>query len=123
MRRTAKINKNYLTRSSLFKNVKKMEAITNKEKLPKFLVVNKEPESKTYNKHLIRPWKKGEIVKVAPFEEQVPNRKYDDKFKYVKTMSDKDFRKRFVKVFRKNDDGKWNLVFVKDWSSFDLLKK
>lgn len=100
-----------------------MKAITNKEKLPKFLVVNGEPESKTYNQHLLKPWKKGEIVKVAPFEEQVPNRKHDDVFKLVKPHSVEFFRKRYVKVIRKDDDGQWSLVYTASWSNFDLLTK
>ena len=48
-----------------------MKAITKKEKLPKFLVVNAEAPSKPWNKYLLKPYEKGEIVKVAPFEEQV----------------------------------------------------
>lgn len=98
-----------------------MKAITNKERLPKFLVVNGEPESKLYNKHLLKPWKKGEVVKVASFEEQVPNRKYQDMFKYVGTISDEDFRRNYVKVIRKDDEGKWSLVYTESWKSFDLL--
>lgn len=50
-----------------------MKAITNKEKLPKFLMVNDIPEKRSWNKHLLKPYKKGEIVKVAPFEEQKRN--------------------------------------------------
>jgi len=98
-----------------------MKAITNKEKLPKFLVVNGEPESTPNNKHLLKPWKKGEVVKAASFEEQVPNRKYQDMFKYTEPMSDEDFRKRYVKVIRKDDEGKWSLVYTESWKSFDLL--
>ena len=45
-----------------------MKAITTKEKLPKFLVVNAEAPSKPWNKYLLKPYEKGEIVKVAPFE-------------------------------------------------------
>ena len=48
-----------------------MKAITTKEKLPKFLEVNAEAPSKPWNKYLLKPYEKGEIVKVAPFEEQV----------------------------------------------------
>lgn len=103
------------------RSIIKMKAITNKEKLPKFLVVNGEPESTPYNKHLLKPWKKGEVVKVVSFEEQVPNRKHQDMFKYTEPMSDEDFRKRYVKVIRKDDEGKWSLVYTEGWKSFDLL--
>ena len=99
-----------------------MKAITKKEKLPKFLVVNGEPESKPWNKHLIKPFKKGEIVKVAPFEEQVRNDKYDDKFQFSKPNNDPEwFRQRYVVVYRKDEEGKWTLKYTEGWNSFDLL--
>ena len=99
-----------------------MKAITKKEKLPKFLVVNGEPETKPWNKHLLKPWKKGEVVKVAPFEEQVRNDKYDDKFQFCKPNNDPEhFRQRFVKVIRKDENGQWSLEYTEGWRSFDLL--
>lgn len=99
-----------------------MKAITKKEMLPKFLVVNREPESKPWNKHLLKPFKKGEIVKVAPFEEQVRNSKYDDTFHFSKPNNDPEFfRKRYVVVYRKDDEGKWTLKYTEGWNSFDLL--
>lgn len=99
-----------------------MKAITTKEKLPKFLVVNGEPESKPWNKHLLKPFKKGEIVKVAPFEEQVRNDKHDYLFQYCKTNNDPEFfRKRYVVVYRKDNEGKWTLKYTEVWNSFDLL--
>ena len=99
-----------------------MKAITKKEKLPKFLVVNGEPESKPWNKHLLKPFKKGEIVKVAPFEEQVRNSEYDDTFKFCQLNNDPEhFRKRYVVVYRKDDEGKWTLKYTEGWQSFDLL--
>lgn len=99
-----------------------MKAITVKEKLPKFLVVNGEPETKPWNKHLLKPWKKGEVVKVAPIEEQVRNSDYDDKFQYVKPNNDPMwFRKRYVVVYRKDENGKWTLKYTQGWESFDLL--
>ena len=99
-----------------------MNAITNKEKLPKFLVVNDLPEKEAYNKHLMKPWKKGELVKVAPFEEQVRNDKYDDMFKYVKPDNNpENFRKKYVKVIRKDEKGEWSLVYTESWGIFDLL--
>ena len=99
-----------------------MKAITKKEKLPKFLVVNKVPETRTFNKHLLKPWKAGEIVRVAPFEEQVRNTAYDHMFKYCKPDNNPEhFRQRYVKVIRKDDEGKWTLVYTEGWESFDLL--
>lgn len=98
-----------------------MKAIIDIDKLPKFLVVNGEPESKPYNKHLLKPWKKGEIVKVAPIEEQVPNRKYDDTFKFAKPITLENFRKCYVKVIRKDEEGKWTLTYTAGWDQFELL--
>ena len=99
-----------------------MKAITKKEKLPKFLVVNDEPEKKPWNKHLLKPYKKGELVKVAPFEEQVRNNKYDDQFKYVEHNDNPEhFRKRYVVIYRKDENGKFTLKYTQGWESFDLL--
>lgn len=99
-----------------------MKAITKKEKLPKFLVVNAEAPSKTWNKYLLKPYKKGEIVKVAPFEEQVRCDKYDHMFQYCKPNNDPEhFRKRYVVIYRKDEQGKWSLKYTEGWESFDLL--
>ncbi len=99
-----------------------MKPILVKEKLPKFLMVNDEPEKQPYNKHLLKPYKKGEIVKVAPFEEQVRNSDYDHMFKYAKPDNNPwNFRKRYVVIYRKDDEGKWTLKYTAGWSQFDLL--
>lgn len=99
-----------------------MKAITKKEKLPKFLVVNGEPESKPWNKHLLKPFTKGEVVKVAPFEEQVRCDKYDDKLQFSKPNNDPEwFRQRYVVIYRKDEQGKWTLKYTQGWDSFDLL--
>lgn len=90
-----------------------MKAITSKEALPKFLVVNEEPEKRSYNKHLLKPWKKGELVKVAPFEEQVSH-------PTVNTPP-AEFRKKYVKVIRKDKEGQWTLVYTAGWDIFNTL--
>lgn len=101
-----------------------MKAITNKEKLPKFLMVNDIPEKRSWNKHLLKPYKKGEIVKVAPFEEQKRNDAFDDQFRFVKPNNDPLwFRQRYVVIYRKDDNGKFTLKYTEDWESFDLLTK
>lgn len=91
-----------------------MKAITVKENLPKFLVVNEEPEKRSYNKHLLKPWKKGELVKVAPFEEQVSHPTVNS--------TPADFRRKYVKVIRKDENGEWALVYTAGWDIFNLLK-
>lgn len=99
-----------------------MKPIIEKEKLPKFLIVNEVPEKYSYNKYLLKPWKKGELVKVAPFEEQVRNSKFDHTFKYVVPETDPDyFRKRYVRVIRKDENGEWTLKYAAGWEIFDLL--
>lgn len=99
-----------------------MKAITDKNKLPKFLVVNKEAESTPWNKHLLKPWKKGEVVKVAPFEEQVRDDRYDNQLTHCVPNNDLQwFRERYVVVYRKDKDGKWSLKYTENWGSFDLL--
>lgn len=99
-----------------------MKPIIEKEKLPKFLIVNEVPEAQSYNKHLLKPWKKGELVRVAPFDQQVSNVEYDHVFNYYKPEKDNNsFRKRFVKVIRKDDNGNWTLVYTAGWENFDLL--
>lgn len=99
-----------------------MKPITEKEKLPKFLIVNGVPETQSYNKYLLKPWKKGELVKVIPFEKQVRNNKYDDMFKHITPSTDlNSFRERFVRVVRKDDNGNWTLIYSAGWEIFDLL--
>ena len=101
-----------------------MEAITSKDKLPKFLVVNDKPEQRSYNKYLIKPFKRGEIVKVAPFEEQRRNDKWDSYFHLVKFNNDPQwFRERYVVIYRKDENGKFTLKYIEKWESFDLLTK
>ena len=100
-----------------------MKAITSKEKLPKFLVVNEVPEKMPHNKHLLKPYKKGEIVKVAPFEEQVRCDKYDHMFKFKPDNDPEHFRQKYVVVYRKDENGKFTLKYTNGWDSFDLLTK
>lgn len=101
-----------------------MKAITNKERLPKFLMVNDIPEKRSWNKHLLKPYKKGEIVKVAPFEEQKRNDMFGDQFRFGKPNNDPLwFRQRYVVIYRKDDNGKFTLKYTEDWESFDLLTK
>ena len=89
-----------------------MEAILNKEKWPKFLRVNGEMERVNFNKYLLKPWVKGEIVKVTPWEEQ----------KSSCGEVDAKFRKRYVNVLRKDKDGKFTLPYNWDWKIFEPLK-
>ena len=48
-----------------------MKPITNVKNLPTFLVVNSIAEKNSWNKYLPYPYKAGEIVMVAPAEQQV----------------------------------------------------
>lgn len=100
-----------------------MKAILNESSFPKFLVVNELPEKSSTNKYLPRPWKKGELVKVAPFSDQKCNGRYDDRFKFATSPSPTEFRKRFVKIIRKDDNGEWSLTHIAGWEIFNPLTK
>lgn len=100
-----------------------MKAITNKDKLPKFLIVNDIPEKRSWNKHLLKPYQKGEIVKVAPFEEQQRNTKYDAQYRIKPNNDPNWFRERYVVIYRKDENGKFTLKYTESWESFDLLTK
>jgi len=77
-----------------------MKSLLNVANPPKMIIVNGVPETNIWNKHLLKPFIKGEIVKVHPVQEH----------------------KRFIRVIRKNADGVWNLEYVESCESFDLLK-
>jgi len=101
-----------------------MKPILLKERMPKFLVVNEIPEKRVWNKRLTPPFLKGELVKVAPFDEQKRCDEYDNKFQFVKSNYNPIlFRKRYVVVYRKGKSGKFDHKCTEDWESFDLLKK
>ena len=101
-----------------------MKAITTRERLPKYLVVNEIPEKRSWNKHLPKPYKQGEVVQVAPFEEPVRNKQWDDVFQFVKPNDNPMwFRQRYVVVYRKGDDGKFSYKCTECWESFDLLTR
>lgn len=87
-----------------------MKAILTEENFPKFLKVNKIPESKRWNKYILKPFKTGEIVKVVSFKKQ----------KYVNDL--KVFR-QYVTVIRKDDNGDWSLEYTWNWSIFEKLSK
>ena len=89
-----------------------MEAIVSKQSWPKFLRVNGVMERVNLNNYLLKPWVKGEIVKVLPYEEQ----------KSGVGDTDMRFRKRYVSVMRKDGDGKWALKYTWNWNIFDTLK-
>lgn len=90
--------------------------------LPKFIMVNETAEKRSWNKHLLKPYKKGEIVRVAPLEKQKRNKEYDDKFQCEK-YNESEFRKRFVVVYRKDEFGKFTIKYTSDWEIFSLLTK
>lgn len=89
-----------------------MEAILSKQAWPKFLRVNGAMERVNSNKHLLKPWVKGEVVKVLPYEEQ----------KGTCGDPEERFRRTYVRVLRKDDEGKWTLTYTWNWTIFDTLK-
>ena len=90
-----------------------MKAITKEKEWPKFLKVNNNVKNIFWNKHLLKPWKIGEIVKVMPFNEQIPST----------NITVEQFRKQFVKIIRKDDKGQWNLKYTWGWEIFELLTR
>ena len=91
-----------------------MEAIVNKANWPKFLRVNESVKRLGYNRYLLRPWSQGEIVKVLPFEEQKSSVSGDP--------GDK-FRKWYVSVLRKTDEGSRTLKYTWSWNIFEKITK
>ena len=90
-----------------------MKAIVEKTSLPAFLkVIQGIQQKRPFTRHLLHPLKDGELVKVAPWEEQVS-----------KIMTPEQFRRRYVKVIRKDEDGKWSLIYGLDWDTFEPLKR
>ena len=81
------------------------------DKYPKFLKCN--DVSANWNKYLPRPWVKNEIVRVANESEQYPHPSSD--------ITIEDFRKQFVVVYRKDDEGKYTKKQTASWRHFSLI--
>ena len=108
---SASINKVYNSERRNDKRLIKMKAIVNKTDWPKFLKVNDVMERVSLNKYLLKPWKKGEIVKVVPYNEQ----------KSCCSTPTEVFRKRYVNVIRKDEEGQWTLRYNWSWDIFEPL--
>lgn len=80
---------------------------------PKMLRVNHIPEQRSINKHLLKPWAAGEIVRVAPEQEQE---------NAAQQSTTPNFRKRYLVVYRRDENGKFTLRYVEPWESFDIIK-
>lgn len=87
-----------------------MKAITVEKQFPKLLKISERAVNNTRNRYLLNPWKKGEIVRVAPFGEQHSKIGEDDAT----------FRRNYVVIERKID-GVWNRC-VWSWKELELLK-
>lgn len=59
------------------------------------------------------PWKSGELVRVAPETEQ-------HAYSSV-SISDEEFRKRYVVVYRIGSNGKFTIKSTANWLQFDSL--
>lgn len=84
-------------------------------KYPKFLKCNDVVKSWSWNKYLPMPWEPGELVKVAPEEEQHSHP--------LVGSSDEKFRQRYVVVYRKDKKGKFTVKNTAEWLQFDNLTK
>lgn len=87
-----------------------MKSIINNQEWPKFLRVS-DLKSVTWNKYLLKPLEKGELVKVLPISEQVP----------TTDITVEQFRRQFVRVLRKDENGQWNLRYTCSWEIFEHL--
>ena len=108
---SASINKVYNSERRNDKRLIKMKAIVNKTDWPKFLRVNNSTDHISWNKHLLKPWKKGEIVRVVPYDEQ----------KSSCSIPMEVFRKRYVNVIRTEEEGQWTLRYNWSWDIFEPL--
>lgn len=88
-----------------------MKSITNDQEWPKFLRVS-DLKRVPWNKYLLKPFEKGEIVKVLPINEQVP----------TANITVEQFRRQFVRVLRKDENRQWNLRYTFVWEIFEPLK-
>ena len=84
------------------------------KKYPKFVKCGEIVKNWSWNKYLPKPWKVGEIVKVAPEEEQHSSQ-------YVGTP-DEIFRKTYLVVYRKGYDGKFSYKCTGELNQFETLK-
>lgn len=80
----------------------------------KYLKVRGDIDKFKWNRYLLKPYKPGEIVKVAPIEEQVSS---------TGKVSNENFRRNYVTVYRKDDNGKWSIKYVNGWDLFRELGK
>lgn len=64
-----------------------------------------------HTRYLLRPLQGGELVKVLPLAEQIPEGGF----------SAEAFKARFVRVVRRDDAGRWSDKYTLDWSGVELL--
>lgn len=66
---------------------------------------------KSFNKYLLRPLVSGEIVRISHNQNPTTD------------ISVEAFRKRYVRIVRKDDGGLWVLEFVTTWDALEPLGK
>lgn len=80
---------------------------------PKFMRVNADINRiKPHNKHLLRPLVGGELVKIDT--DQEPD---------LADVTAESWRRRFVRVIRRDDNGVWGLKYVTTHDALEPLKK
>lgn len=82
---------------------------------PKFLKCDEIINTWSWNKHLLKPWTVGELVKVADESEQHSNP--------LVGSSDEKFREQYVVVYRKDENGRFTIKNVGEWRQFDKINK
>lgn len=100
-----------------------MKPVKDYSNLPKFLQVSKWQVEQSHNKYLPKPYKLGELVKVQAPEFQKPDHKYDDLFSRVEKCTDEFWQKRYCRIFRKDESGKFTHSCVLEWEALDYIRK
>lgn len=88
-----------------------MRAVLQKQGFPTVLRISDKTVEGKRNKFLLYPWKKGEIVKVVPYEKQEP----------LQGKSDSVFRRNYV-VVQRRIEGVWQR-WTWAWKELEPLKK
>ena len=100
-----------------------MKPVRDYSKLPKFLQVTNWQIDQSYNKYLPKPYKLGEIVKVQPIDVQKPDHEYDHITSRVPPVTNEFWQARYCRIWRKDENGKFNHSCVLEWQALDYLKK
>jgi hypothetical protein len=87
-----------------------------KEVLPLFVRIKKIP---WWNDSITKPYQQGELCKVMPLKEQVPQHNQGSKC----PISTRDFRHQYIRVLRKDSKGKFTVPYTLQRSDVEDVRK